>query len=318
MLYGHLSDPSQEYFIQPKEQSSSSPAPASLFSNSHYLSSTSPFDWYHSYYINYSLVPDTLISPSLAVQVLFAGKVVQLLSKFQKESPQSLSTKYQSSHVGSRPGSPSKRETTQSEEISELDGIYDYFTSSRGKGGLSFERKVSEEEKERNESRDDDEDSVHEQNSSTKPKDQIRCSIIDQYTTKDNSSLPYQDIFHLPEYLERIWNESLPFPSFKASSSSLGLEYLKSIHQNYQKAILSWDPNLIREEIENLIHQLYQQSSNELWNEMTKGQEIGQQQEEQKGKQERRITIYQQLEFMRNTYLCGKGEFYQVGLIPFR
>jgi hypothetical protein len=223
--------------------------------------------------------------------------------------------KYQPGTVGSRPGSPSKRGANQPEEVSELDGIYDYFTSSRGKGGFSFQ---GGHRRNKNQDRDSDEESVDEEDdrpihSSSKANDEIRRSIIDQYTTKDSlsSSLPYQDIFHLPEYLERIWNESLPFPSLKNSSSFSGLKYLKTIHQNYQKAILCWDPNLIREETENLIHEVYQQSSNELWNEMTKGQETGQQQEQD---QHRRITIYQQLEFMRNTYLCGKGEFYQVKL----
>jgi hypothetical protein len=332
MLYGHLSDPSQEYFIQPKEAASSStPAPTSLLSNSQYvtnssISSTAPFDWYHSYHINYSLVPDTLLTPSLAVQVLFSGKVVQLLSKFHKESPQNLSTKYQPLGVRSGTGSLSKRSGRQREEVSELDGIYHYFTSAqRGKplpkdGDGDGERE------------DEDEGSVNEENQSSEFKSSalqsvpIRRSIIDQHTTKD-SSLPYQDIFHLPEYLERIWNESIPFPSMKSSASAAfasgcsGFEYLKAIHQNYQKAILSWDPNLIREEIENLIHEIYQQSSNELWNEMTKGRGQPQEQGQQEGmgqgqgqQHEKRITIYQQLEFMRNTYLCGKGEFYQVSL----
>lgn len=136
------------------------------------------------------------------------------------------------------------------------------------------------------------------------PNDSLRRSIIDQYTTSTTSS-PLQksklisgnsqDIFLLPEYIERIFDESLPHPSL----ASFSLKYLQIIREIYQKILLSWEISLIREDIERLIEYMHSLSSNELWKQMISVKNNG-------------ITIFQQLEFMRNTYLLGKGEFYQV------
>ena len=128
-----------------------------------------------------------------------------------------------------------------------------------------------------------------------------RRSIIDQYTTppvhsNSNKSFPSQDIFQVPEFIERIFDELLPHPSL----ASVSLQYLQIISDMYQKILLSWDICLIKEEIEKLIEFMHSLSSNELWKQMIAS------------KNGSGITIYQQLEFMRNTYLLGKGEFYQV------
>jgi hypothetical protein len=327
MLYGHLADPSHEYFIQSKDShSTSSSLPSSMMtimtSSSSPSFSTSPFDWYHSYHINYSLLPESLLSPSLAVQILFSGKVVQLLKKLKQKNPNTMTKKYEAregesrvSHTTIISASSMRDERRDSEE-----GIYRYFTSSqyRGRESTSHNEKEDMKEKEEEDSLLDEPlplNSFHSPPPSVFPSpdpplqsshDHIRRSIIEQYTSTDLNPLPpFQDLFHVPEYLERIWNESLPFPSLQVTSSSSPLDFLQRIHQSYQRSLLSWDVNLIRDDIETLIQDLSQQSSNELWNEMTLS-------ERKRESGDTGIDIFQQLEFMRNTFLCGKGEFYQV------
>lgn len=320
MLYGDLSDVSNEYFIQLKPTSN-------YLNNGIKTQENSSFDWFHTFQINYSMLPESIISPSLATKIFFSGKVIKLIKKLKLNYDE----KYEVKNNNNSDLNSSKK----NQQFQSRNNLYLYFglvssnndfdlKSKQKKNSIDLKTNTNDntndnelsdhefENKEENKINDNDDnfddDKKQEENENfennlveneNKSESSIRQSILEQYTTSEtlsSSILPSQDIFKLSEFIERIFNESLPHPSL----ASVSLKYLQLIREMYQKILLSWDLCLIREEIEKLIELIYSLSSNELWNQMIISNSGS------------NITIYQQLEFMRNTYLLGKGEFYQV------
>ena len=317
MLYGVLSDESNEFFIQSK--SNSNPK-SSDNSSSNSIQETS-FDWFHSYQMNYLMLPESVISLSLATKIFFSGKVIKLIKKLKLNYDEKYRDIYQ--HQQNDNNETQFNSNKQNSQWNSRNNLYHYFglvsydheqknpdvkQQKNADGELSDEDiQENENELEEKEYQHDEVekngnmDGINESNIESMNNSSHRRSIIDQYTTppvpsNSNKSFPSQDIFQVPEFIERIFNESLPHPSL----ASVSLQYLQIISDMYQKILLSWDICLIKEEIEKLIEFMHSLSSNELWKQMIAS------------KNGSGITIYQQLEFMRNTYLLGKGEFYQV------
>jgi hypothetical protein len=326
MIFGDLQDDAKEFFIQGKESTSTSDhaededeGKSTFFNNPTALptsqidqkmfqrlfsmksgedntsssssSSSSKFEWSSSYFLSYDRLPDSHISPSLASKILFTGKAILMLK--QSKGSENITSSYHRGGMetavgGSNDGNRSVFQYlsqgysfhSEKERKKETKGRSNNDTENDDDGDDSDDNGEDEEDE-----NDDDADAISEEEKERK--NQFPSSFPSSSTTDSTTSS--SSLFSSANGLVGFTKEEIEYfdyqfhfllSSFMTSSPS-SMEAFSSSHQ--------FIPQL-----ENLLNMIYNLISNRLWNYLKDS-----------------YGFLSYLSIIRNTYLMGKGEFFQ-------
>ena len=309
MLHGTLHDPGSEFFIQSRQVASTT-----------YRTGAAPivtdgegFDWASTFALRLDILPESHVSARLAAKIMFVGKAVRLLKQFVHEGG------------GGRAGLQQQQYSEGEQEILSYfggnggrDWVLDLDTEGDVKGlekTFSMEWTGSEE---------------HLPGMSHTVREALLTPVLDRHTAQTGNGLfeDGKDEFKCDTYVLEVlreqhkhWTKARP-NSRKASLSSPvdssaqggGLQLLQHCASVFEDILCK--PDVAIDLFEQLVEDLHDLSSELLWGvlqehstgppmdqtELTQGESI----------QSFRCGFFEYLHFLRNVFLLGKGEFYQV------